>query len=103
MQQEIADARLKVALGGAVHSVLRNRDGLFVLAVVPGEQLIRALSKFGYVAVRQKGSHVRLQQPSDVQRQAVTIPCTMKLRSGHYEESCETRESRSNNLSRFSE
>ena len=30
------------------------------LPVVSGDQLIRALAKFGYVAVRQKGSHVRL-------------------------------------------
>jgi len=30
------------------------------LPVVSGADLIRALGKFGYVAVRQKGSHVRL-------------------------------------------
>lgn len=35
------------------------------LPVLPGEELIRALGKFGYVAVRQKGSHVRLRHPSD--------------------------------------
>jgi len=29
------------------------------LPVVSGEELIRALQKFGYVSVRQKGSHVR--------------------------------------------
>ena len=30
------------------------------LPVISGANLIRALAKFGYVAVRQKGSHVRL-------------------------------------------
>jgi predicted RNA binding protein YcfA (HicA-like mRNA interferase family) len=30
------------------------------LPVVSGDKLIRALGKFGYVVVRQKGSHVRL-------------------------------------------
>jgi len=44
------------------------------LPVVSGDQLIRALAKFGYVAVRQKGSHVRLRHASDPQRLPVTIP-----------------------------
>jgi predicted RNA binding protein YcfA (HicA-like mRNA interferase family) len=44
------------------------------LPVVSGEELIRALGKFGYVAVRQKGSHVRLRNPSDPQRLPITVP-----------------------------
>jgi predicted RNA binding protein YcfA (HicA-like mRNA interferase family) len=44
------------------------------LPVVSGDDLIRALAKFGYVAVRQKGSHVRLRHASDPQRIPVTIP-----------------------------
>ena len=52
------------------------------MPVVSGEQLIRALSKFGYVAVRQKGSHVRLRHPTDVQRQAVTIPLHNEIAFG---------------------
>jgi len=44
------------------------------LPVVSGEQLIRALQQFGYISVRQKGSHVRLRHATDPQRQAVTIP-----------------------------
>jgi predicted RNA binding protein YcfA (HicA-like mRNA interferase family) len=44
------------------------------LPVVSGDELIRALAKFGYVAVRQKGSHVRLRHASDPQRNPVTIP-----------------------------
>jgi predicted RNA binding protein YcfA (HicA-like mRNA interferase family) len=35
------------------------------LPVLSGADLIRALGKFGYVAVRQKGSHVRLRHLSD--------------------------------------
>jgi predicted RNA binding protein YcfA (HicA-like mRNA interferase family) len=44
------------------------------LPVVSGEQLIRALQKFGYISVRQKGSHVRLRHATDPERQAVTVP-----------------------------
>jgi predicted RNA binding protein YcfA (HicA-like mRNA interferase family) len=44
------------------------------LPVVSGDDLIRALAKFGYVAVRQKGSHVRLRHASDPQRIPITIP-----------------------------
>ncbi len=32
------------------------------LPVISGADLIRALAKFGYVTVRQKGSHVRLRR-----------------------------------------
>jgi predicted RNA binding protein YcfA (HicA-like mRNA interferase family) len=42
--------------------------------VLSGEQLIRALEKFGYSRVRQKGSHVRLRHPSDSGRKPVTVP-----------------------------
>jgi len=31
--------------------------------VVPGQQLISALGKLGWVSVRQRGSHVRLRHP----------------------------------------
>ena len=42
--------------------------------VLSGQELIRALEKFGYVQVRQKGSHVRLRHPSDARRKPVTVP-----------------------------
>ena len=38
------------------------------LPVISGEELIRALGKFGYARVRQRGSHVRLGHASDPQR-----------------------------------
>jgi predicted RNA binding protein YcfA (HicA-like mRNA interferase family) len=44
------------------------------LPVVSGEDLIRALEKFGYVRVRQKGSHVRLYHSTESQRVPVTVP-----------------------------
>lgn len=44
------------------------------LPVVSGTHLIRVLEKFGYMPVRQKGSHVRLRHPTDSQRLPVTIP-----------------------------
>jgi len=44
------------------------------MPVVSGKELIRALEKFGYAAVRQKGSHVRLRNETDTTRQPVTLP-----------------------------
>lgn len=44
------------------------------LPVVSGSDVIRVLEKFGYVAVRQKGSHVRLRNERDSRRLPVTVP-----------------------------
>ena len=44
------------------------------LPVVSGENLIRALKKLGYEAVRQKGSHVRLYPPANSDRKPTTVP-----------------------------
>jgi predicted RNA binding protein YcfA (HicA-like mRNA interferase family) len=52
------------------------------LPVVSGEELIRALEKFGYVRVRQKGSHVRLYHSTDTQRVPVTIPLHAEVAFG---------------------
>ena len=52
------------------------------LPVVSGDALIRALGKFGYVAVRQKGSHVRLRHSTDPQRLAITVPLHSELAFG---------------------
>jgi len=52
------------------------------LPVVSGQDLIRVLGKFGYVAVRQKGSHVRLRHPADPQRLPVTVPLHSEIAFG---------------------
>jgi predicted RNA binding protein YcfA (HicA-like mRNA interferase family) len=52
------------------------------LPVVSGDDLVGALGKFGYVAVRQKGSHVRLRHPSDPQRLPVTVPLHSEIAFG---------------------
>ena len=52
------------------------------LPVISGEELIRALGKFGYVRVRQKGSHVRLRHGSDTQRKPVTVPLHPSIARG---------------------
>ena len=44
------------------------------LPIISGDELVRALIKFGYEKVRQKGSHVRLRRPSDSKRLPVTVP-----------------------------
>ena len=38
------------------------------LPAISGDDLIKALGKFGYVTVRQHGSHVRMHHPTDAQR-----------------------------------
>ncbi len=52
------------------------------LPVISGADLIRALGKFGYVTVRQKGSHVRLRHPADPQRLPVTVPLHTEIAFG---------------------
>lgn len=52
------------------------------LPIISGEELIRALEKFGYVRVRQKGSHVRLRHPSDPRRKPLTIPLHRSIAFG---------------------
>lgn len=52
------------------------------LPVISGSDLISALGKFGYVAVRQKGSHVRLRHPSDPRRLPVTVPLHTEMAFG---------------------
>ena len=52
------------------------------LPVISGDQLIRALAKVGYAAVRQKGSHVRLRHSTDVQRVPVTVPLHNEIAFG---------------------
>jgi predicted RNA binding protein YcfA (HicA-like mRNA interferase family) len=44
------------------------------LPVISGEDLIRALEKFGYIRVRQKGSHVRMRHATEALRLPVTVP-----------------------------
>jgi len=52
------------------------------LPVISGEEPIRALQKFGYVAVRQKGSHVRLYHSTEARRIPVTVPLHAELAFG---------------------
>ena len=52
------------------------------LPVLSGEDLIRILEKFGYVRVRQKGSHVRLRHSTDAGRKPLTVPLHKTLKRG---------------------
>ena len=52
------------------------------LPVISGADLIRALAKFGYVTVRQKGSHVRLRHSTDPQRLPITVPLHPEIAFG---------------------
>lgn len=52
------------------------------LPVLSGDELIKILEKFGYVRVRQKGSHVRLRHSTDAQRKPLTVPLHKALKRG---------------------
>jgi predicted RNA binding protein YcfA (HicA-like mRNA interferase family) len=44
------------------------------LPVVSGREAIKAFVKLGYVVIRQRGSHVRLEHASDGRRKKLTVP-----------------------------
>lgn len=52
------------------------------LPVISADDLVRALEKFGYVVVRQKGSHIRMSHSSDPQRKSITVPRHKTLKRG---------------------
>ena len=52
------------------------------LPVLSGEELIRVLRKYGYEIVRQKGSHVRLRNETNLERLPVTVPLHKELAKG---------------------
>lgn len=52
------------------------------LPVVSGAEVIRALERFGYTVVRQKGSHARLRNEVDVRRLPVTVPLHREIAFG---------------------
>ena len=52
------------------------------LPVVSGRQLIRWLESLGYRTVRQRGSHVRLEQRSPAGTHAITVPHHREIAKG---------------------
>jgi predicted RNA binding protein YcfA (HicA-like mRNA interferase family) len=51
------------------------------LPIISGKDLIKRLNKYGYVAIRQKGSHVRLiNEKSDCK--SITIPLHKIIKPG---------------------
>ena len=52
------------------------------LPVVSGNDIIKALGKIGYIAVRQKGSHVRLKVNDSSGRKPLTIPLHNPIKPG---------------------
>ncbi|MEA2189219.1 MAG: hypothetical protein QOK16_4230 [Solirubrobacteraceae bacterium] len=50
------------------------------LPVISGEQLVAALSAIGWVAVRQRGSHMRLKHPNH--QIALVVPLHRELKRG---------------------
>lgn len=52
------------------------------LPVISGREAVAVLQRMGYVAVRQKGSHIRLRHPADSRRAPLTVPDHKELKSG---------------------
>lgn len=52
------------------------------LPVLSGREVMAALSRIGYVAVRQRGSHVRMRHPTDPNRRPLTVPDHRTLKPG---------------------
>lgn len=50
------------------------------LPVVSGAQLVKALSRVGWVSVRQRGSHVRLKHPN--RTVSLVVPLHRELKRG---------------------
>jgi predicted RNA binding protein YcfA (HicA-like mRNA interferase family) len=44
------------------------------LPAISGRELIKILAKAGYVPVRQRGSHIRLEHTTDPERKKITVP-----------------------------
>lgn len=54
------------------------------LPVVSGNDVIKALIKGGFVVVRQKGSHVRLEKTSNGDIINITVPLHNPLKTGTF-------------------
>jgi len=52
------------------------------LPVLSGVELIKRLKKFGFIATRQKGSHVRLEKYSEGKIIKLTVPLHSELKRG---------------------
>ncbi|MFH0815947.1 MAG: type II toxin-antitoxin system HicA family toxin [Methanobacteriota archaeon] len=49
---------------------------------ISGKELVKILSKTGYIVIRQRGSHVRMKDTSAGARQMVTVPMHDTLKPG---------------------
>ena len=52
------------------------------LPVVSGEDVVKALRRIGYEAVRQRGSHLRLKDPTNPLHKSITVPLHKELKPG---------------------
>jgi len=52
------------------------------LPQISGLNLIKILNKFGFVTIRQKGSHVRLEKKTNEEIIKLTVPMHNKLKKG---------------------
>ncbi len=53
-----------------------------ILRGISGREAVKKFIQFGYVVVRQRGSHVRLRHMNSIQHQPLTIPMKKELKIG---------------------
>ena len=52
------------------------------LPIISGKDAVKAFRKIGYEVVRQKGSHLRLKDPTNPAHKPITIPDHKELKPG---------------------
>jgi len=52
------------------------------LPIVSGKDVVKALTKIGYKVVRQRGSHLRLKDPTNPSHEPITVPFHKELKPG---------------------
>ncbi len=52
------------------------------LPVVSGKKLLKMLHKIGYVTIRQRGSHIRMEKVTPLGKHKITIPYHKEIAKG---------------------
>ena len=52
------------------------------LPIVSGQDVVKALNKIGYEAVRQRSSHLRLKDPHNSNHKPLTVPLHKRIKPG---------------------
>lgn len=62
------------------------RGAILKLPITSGKSLIKALTKHGFIVIRQKGSHVRLEKRDLSNTTVLTVPLHKSLKKGTFKQ-----------------